>query len=76
MTRGRRSSYPLLTVAQLAIAATALLWFVKSADATPSAQPDGQQLYVTGCSSCHGVDGHGVTTRARVTFPPGGADAR
>jgi len=62
MTNGPRSSYRSLTVAQVAIVALALGWFVKVADATPDPQPDGQQLYVTGCSSCHGVDGHGVTT--------------
>ena len=26
-----------------------------------SPRPDGRELYVTGCSSCHGVDGTGVT---------------
>jgi quinol---cytochrome-c reductase cytochrome c subunit len=51
-----------LTIAQLAIVAMAVWWFAKPAGATPGSQSEGEELYVTGCSSCHGVDGHGVTT--------------
>jgi len=51
-----------LGVTCIAMAAVALLWFGRPAGATTSPQANGQELYTTGCSSCHGVDGKGVTT--------------
>lgn len=55
---------------QIAIVATAVLgggWIGMRADATehPSADGDparGRELYISGCSSCHGPGGEGVTT--------------
>ncbi len=62
MTVGARITIRSLTVAQLAIVGLAVWWFAAKADATPVAETGGRELYVTGCSSCHGVDGTGVTT--------------
>ncbi|MCU1359454.1 MAG: qcrC [Ilumatobacteraceae bacterium] len=49
-------------VARFAIVAVALWGLSDRLDASAGSEPDGQSLFVTGCSSCHGVDGHGVTT--------------
>ena len=64
-----------LTAAKVGFAVLALWLFARPADAAPSAPAagssvvaetpqdvDGQALFVTGCSSCHGVDGHGIVT--------------
>lgn len=52
-----------LTVVKLGVVVLALWWFVRSSESSTSAAPaaaDGQQLYTTGCSSCHGVAGKGI----------------
>jgi ubiquinol-cytochrome c reductase cytochrome c subunit len=67
-----------LTVLKVAVATLAVCWFARPAEASTtrgsaSTSPagvvaagvvaaDGESLYITGCSSCHGVDGAGVTT--------------
>ncbi|MGI8661908.1 MAG: cytochrome bc1 complex diheme cytochrome c subunit [Acidimicrobiales bacterium] len=55
-----------LLVVAVALAATGLaLWFLGGrSEAAAAGDPlaHGHELFVTGCSSCHGVDGRGVTT--------------
>jgi ubiquinol-cytochrome c reductase cytochrome c subunit len=64
MARPRRDA---LLATALALAATALvLWWLggRSAAAPVQSGPSasGRELFLTGCSSCHGADGRGVTT--------------
>ena len=65
-TRSSRRHWS-LTAAKVGVVVLALWWFGRSSETSTSAAPapapaDGQQLYTTGCSSCHGVDGKGITT--------------
>jgi ubiquinol-cytochrome c reductase cytochrome c subunit len=48
----------------VALAATALVlwWSSTRGDVAAAADDRGRELFVTGCSSCHGADGHGLTT--------------
>jgi ubiquinol-cytochrome c reductase cytochrome c subunit len=67
MTGMRRSGHRHLTVAKAAIVAVAAWGFSTQVDASAGRAHggeavDGASLYLTGCSSCHGVDGRGVTT--------------
>ncbi|MEO7556295.1 MAG: c-type cytochrome [Acidimicrobiales bacterium] len=64
MATARRDS---LLAAAIALGATALaLWLVGVSSAPAAAAGDprahGKELFTTGCASCHGVDGTGVTT--------------
>jgi ubiquinol-cytochrome c reductase cytochrome c subunit len=60
---GRRSAHRVATAAKIAIGVAALWGFGQRVSAsTPADASDGAALYTTGCSSCHGVDGRGVTT--------------
>ena len=56
-----------LLATALALAATALvlLWVGGRSAAAPAPsgpRASGRELFLTGCSSCHGADGRGVTT--------------
>ncbi|MEO6123625.1 MAG: c-type cytochrome [Ilumatobacteraceae bacterium] len=58
-----RSGHWTLTVAKIAVVFAAGWWFAGSSATSTRAAPvpvDGQRLYTTGCSSCHGVDGKGI----------------
>ncbi len=60
MTRLRRHAFTLLFGVVFAAG-----WVVLQAGASAPAQPappsaDARQLFVTGCSSCHGIDGDGT----------------
>jgi ubiquinol-cytochrome c reductase cytochrome c subunit len=59
--RGRSLHWP-LTVIKVVIVALALWAFGARLDANAASEVDGQSLFVTGCSSCHGANGEGVTT--------------
>ena len=64
MIRSRRDAV-LATAVALAATAIALWWLGgRSAAAPAQNEPSasGRDLFLTGCSSCHGADGRGVTT--------------
>jgi ubiquinol-cytochrome c reductase cytochrome c subunit len=46
----------------LAAAAVLVVWTARPARGQGDAQQKGRELYVVGCSSCHGPQGEGVTT--------------
>jgi len=62
MATARRDS---LLAAAIALGATALaLWWLGASSASAAVDPraHGKELFTTGCASCHGVEGTGVTT--------------
>lgn len=61
MTSSRRDSL-LIVVVVLAVSAIVLWWLGGPAKAAGDPSERGQELFVTGCSSCHGARGGGVTT--------------
>jgi len=63
MTGMRRSGHRRVTVVKAIVVALAAWGFSTRVHASiVSDTVDGRTLYTTGCSSCHGVDGRGVTT--------------
>lgn len=61
---------PLLAVAG---AALALQLSGDPVAAQPELEVEGEQLYLTGCSSCHGIDGQGIEDRAPTLVGVGAA---
>ena len=62
MTRAAVRDALLATGFALAAAAVLTLWLSRPAQGQPDPLARGRELYVVGCSSCHGANGDGVTT--------------